>query len=91
MIENILNELRNTDNHLTYGGIPYKNPIIDVQDAIQIVQEVAKEYGEKACVRCKHHLVDSDLEPCKYCIHLVKHIYKEDNFEPKDAPYQKGE
>ena len=59
--------------------------------ATKIVQEVAKEYEEKACVRCKNHVVDADLKPCKYCIHLVKHIYKEDNFEPKPAPYQKGE
>lgn len=46
MLEKILNELRNTDNHLTYGGIPFKNPVIEVQDAIEIVQKVAKEYGK---------------------------------------------
>ena len=40
-----------------------------------IPKEVAKEYGEKACVRCKHHLVDSDLEPCKYCIHFSKFVF----------------
>lgn len=32
-------ELKNGDNHLTYGGIPFKEPLIKVSDAIDIVRK----------------------------------------------------
>jgi hypothetical protein len=38
-VEKVVAELKNEDNHLTYGGIPFKEPPIKVSDAIDIVEK----------------------------------------------------
>lgn len=56
-------------------------------EAFEIVQEVAKEYEGRTCENCKYEKIRGDFEPCCVC----RNAYSDDCFEPKDAPYQKGE
>lgn len=38
-VDKVVAELENEDNHLTYGGIPFKEPPITVADAIELVRK----------------------------------------------------
>jgi hypothetical protein len=85
MIERIIEKIEEesfTTHTKEYGSLE----VISLESVSEIVQEVAKEYGNSICSKCKHEGACIDETPCVLCVHLLK-----DNFEPKDAPYQKGE
>lgn len=79
MFEKILERLE----ALTHDNPMVTSNYILRKDAIQIVQEVAKEH---TCENCMHEFCRADLHPCSEC-----KVQYDDNFCPKPAPYKKGE
>lgn len=64
------------------------NQKLAVSQAISIVQEVAKEYGKDGqdpCIGCRYEK-RLNAPKCDFCSRPRK-----DYYEPKKAPYQKGE
>lgn len=42
-VDKIVEELENEDNQMTFGGIPFREPLIKVADAIEIVKRGGEE------------------------------------------------
>lgn len=84
MIVRILERFREVGN-IQFQS--YTKPMITVEDAMRIVQEVAKEYESRTCVNCKYETTPGDFEPCCVC----RNACSDDCFEPKPETYQKGE
>lgn len=92
MIEKILEKFRELGN-IQFAS--YTKPLIAVEDAIKIVQEVAKEYDAFDVIRKRVHELElqysesGDIENVKRCTSLQNYLryFK----EQLKAPYQKGE
>lgn len=85
MINRILERLEEKAVVNPIGGKLVK--YVCISDIIDVVREVEKEYAERTCHNCKYETTPGDFEPCCVC----RNAYSDDCFEPKDAPYQKGE